>query len=317
MPGLDQLWSAVDDLIARSTLDGILVHGLGPLAAGRLRRLDSQVPDALLRQERVAALSPATALPLLERVRSSCEGPLVLFKGPELARLYPAAARPFGDLDLLAPDAPAVQQALITAGFVVEGSEVPASHHHLQPLRWPPAQLHVEVHSQVNWPRSLDAPSVAEILAASVPSSVGIEGIAAPSAAHHALILAVHGWQHRPLRVLRDLIDVAVAASEADPQELDRLAATWHVERIWRSTRDAARALFFEGPLTPSLRTWARSLAQARERTPAEIDLEALVSSWWQMTARETLVYDARLVGRRVARRLRRGPPETDALSQS
>jgi hypothetical protein len=173
----------------------------------------------------------------------------------------------------------------------------------------------VEVHSQVNWPGSLDAPGVPEILAASVPSSLGIEGIAAPSAAHHALILAVHGWQRRPLRVLRDLIDVA--ASEADPQELDRLAATWHVERIWRTTRDAAPALFFDGPLTPSLRTWARSLAQARERTPSEIDLEALVSSWWTMTARETLVHDARLVRRRVGRRLRRRPPEADPLSAS
>lgn len=32
------------------------------------------------------------APPLLERIRAACDGPLVLVKGPEIARLYPGGA---------------------------------------------------------------------------------------------------------------------------------------------------------------------------------------------------------------------------------
>ena len=49
---------------------------------------------------RIAAIANASAPLLLERIRAICEGPLLLFKGPEVARLYPGSARGFGDLDL-------------------------------------------------------------------------------------------------------------------------------------------------------------------------------------------------------------------------
>ena len=59
---------------------------------------------------------------LLERIRTATEGPLLLVKGPEVARLYPdPALRCFRDLDILVPDAPATQRQLLAAGFQETG----------------------------------------------------------------------------------------------------------------------------------------------------------------------------------------------------
>src|SRR6187200_2427276 len=46
------LWSAVDGILARATVPGVLAHRLGPLAAARMRRSCLPVPDELLAEER-------------------------------------------------------------------------------------------------------------------------------------------------------------------------------------------------------------------------------------------------------------------------
>jgi Uncharacterised nucleotidyltransferase len=295
-----ELWRAVARLIDRASLEGILAHRLEPLAAARLRELGRPVPEELVGPERASALGAALAIPLLRRIRAACDGPLVLFKGPELRRLYPPDGRPFGDLDVLAPDPRRVQEALRRAGFRELDGELPPGHHHLRPLVWEDVRVLVEVHPHVNWPAGLERLPTGEILAAAVPSSTGVDGLLAPSPLHHTLILAVHGWQHRPLRVLRDLIDVAATAAEADAPEVERAAEALGAGRLWRTTRGAAGALFYGGPSTPALRTWARSLPRLRARSARGIDLEALVSSFWLMPARQALARDARLVARRL-----------------
>jgi len=112
------LWTAVDSLLEGATLEGILAHKLGPLAANRLRRLGAPVPRPLVLEERAAAVSMLSAVPLLERIRELHDGRLLLLKGPDVARLYPGTARRFGDLDLLFDDAADVHETLVANGFV-------------------------------------------------------------------------------------------------------------------------------------------------------------------------------------------------------
>lgn len=289
------LWRAVDELVDDATVAGILAHKLGPLAAGRWRALGRDVPKALADEERAASFALLSASGLLRRIREVGDGPLILLKGPELALRYPPAGRRFGDIDLLAPDAHALHQALQQHGF----EEVPepdfdhSEHHHLVPLRWPVVPLLVEIHEFPNWPPRLKAPPLAEILEAAGPSATGVDGVSAPHPLHHALILAAHAWRHEPLQTLRDLLDVAAMSVDQDSRELERTADAWNVGRIWRSTKGANDRLFSHGPRTPALRVWGRHLESVRERSGSEVHLQRVLSPWWglppRLAALETL----------------------------
>src|SRR5581483_5977639 len=87
------LWRAVDGLLARADVDGVLAHRVAPLAAYRLRQLGEPVPAALQPYEQLARMATLTAIPLLRRLRDLADGPLVLVKGAEVASLYPGRAR--------------------------------------------------------------------------------------------------------------------------------------------------------------------------------------------------------------------------------
>jgi hypothetical protein len=277
-----ELWEAVNLLIDRATVDGILAHKLGPLAAIRWRELGRPLPAPLADEARRASLAMLGAVPLLQRIRDLCEGPLVLLKGPELASLYPPKGRRFGDVDVLTPKAEAVHHALTQDAFVVDASDFDHDeHHHLPPLRWPVIPLNVEVHSMPNWPPRMQPPPLAEILEASVPSALEIEGLSAPLPLHHALILSAHAWRHEPLETLRDLVDIAAVSAGQSVQELDHAARTWGIGRIWRTTQRAIDALFFSGPPTVPLRLWAQHLQAARDRTVLENHLQRLLHPFW------------------------------------
>lgn len=277
------LWSSVEALIDNASIDGILIHKLGPLAAGFRRAAGEPVPEVFAAEERIASLAAMIADPVLRRIREVGDGPMVLLKGPEVAALYPPNGRRFGDIDVLTPDAPGLHRALREHGFVeMETPFDHHEHHHLVPLRWPAVPLYVEVHSAPNWPQDLSPPSVAEILDAAVPSVVGIEGFSAPSKAHHALLFAAHSWAHEPLKTLRDLIDIAVLAAEEDPVDLGSVATSWGIGRIWRTTRGAIDALFFDGPRGSAVQLWARHLPHVRERTVFETHLQAALHPFWE-----------------------------------
>src|SRR3954451_15920708 len=189
------LWSAVGALIDSAPNDGVLAHKLAPLAAGRRRRAGEPVPEAFAAEERAASFAALSATALLQRIRELGDGPILLLKGPEVAALYPQNGRRFGDIDVLTPDALGLHRSLRDHGFVeVETPFDHREHHHLPPLRWPVIPLYVEVHAAPNWPQAIDAPAIAEILEAAVPSVVDVGGLSAPSRLHHALLLAAHSW---------------------------------------------------------------------------------------------------------------------------
>lgn len=298
------LWATVDRLLEGATLEGMLAHKLGPLAANRLRRLGQPVPRPLVLEERAAAVSMLTAAPLLERIRELHDGTLLLVKGPDVARLYPGSARRFGDLDLLFERADEVHARLAANGFVeVEDPdfEFTPDHHHLQPLRWPALPLLVEVHKSPNWPDSVSRPpSVAEIHEASVPSVLGLEDVRTPSSVHQTLILAVHAWSHVPLHTLRDLIDVAAVAAPLDERELELAARRWGIGRIWRSTREAIDGLFYGGRETAPLRTWARHLERVRKQSVLESHVARLLHPYWEAPAHRATLSLARALGHAV-----------------
>jgi hypothetical protein len=274
--------SALETLLADASVAGLLAHKLGPLAAWRLRGLGQPVPPLLEVEERRARSALMTAVPLLGRIRSCCEGTLLLLKGAEVAVLYPDRARSFVDIDLLASDPQAVYDALRANGFVeVDDPPLPVEHHHLPALQWPPLWLRVEIHLRPMWPDGIAPPPLEEIVEAAVPSRLGFPGISAPRPAHHALILAAHDWVHEPLHTLRDLLDIALVARLATDEELERTARAWRIERIWHTTQGAADALFAGGTETAALRLWGRHLRAVRERTVLDSHLQRWLHGFW------------------------------------
>jgi hypothetical protein len=267
------MWERIDDLTARAPgIRALRLHRLELLEARRRRAAGADVGPELRSDEATAAVAELATPVLLERIRASWDGPLVLIKGPEVALDYPGPRlRRFGDLDLVAADAPAAQAALIAAGFQEVGD--PAIYtgiHHLRPLWWPGLPLTVELHERPKWPDGATGPGPEEMLAASVPTRLGVAGIDTLAPAHHAVVLAAHAWAHEPLGRLGHLVDVATTLERADASEVRRLAARWGCSRLWRTTECAAARLLDGGRPSLALAVWARHLPAARERTVLE-----------------------------------------------
>jgi hypothetical protein len=288
---LARLWESVDSLLAQATLPGTLAHALGPLAAQRLRRLGEPVPPPLALEARAAMFCMLTVIPLLERVRSSCDGDIVLMKGPEIARLYPKYGRRFTDIDILVEDGAAVRMGLLRGGFdeIVKPGYSADWHELEQAFTFGSMELEVDVHKTAHWPWGLRRPPSLprEVLEAAVPSMLGVAGISTPAPHHHALLLATHSWAHKPLRTLQDLIDVAAVAAHADERDLRRTAAAWEIGRLWQTTRQTIEAMFYDGRTTIPLRTWARHLGHVRERTAVEGAVTNLAQGYWGMTLQQ------------------------------
>jgi hypothetical protein len=269
---------------------GLVAHGLGPLMAQWFERMGLPLPVVAHEELRTATLAQLLAPPLVRRIRDTVDGPLLLFKGPEVAALYPRGGRRFSDVDLLSPHGRAVQDALVGSGFVEvdhESYSLTNDHHHFHPIRFPPFGLNVEIHSQPNWP-SLVAkpPPVDEILEASVPASIGVDGISAPMRAHHALLLASHSWRHAPLERLRDLLDIALLVDGLPEAELTQIASRWGIGRLWGATAASVDALFHGGREPLPFRLWAAHLRTARQPTVFENHLQRWLPPYWEAPPR-------------------------------
>jgi hypothetical protein len=292
------VWDTVDRLIdAAPDVAALRAHKLQLLAARRWREQGATVPDEVAADERRAVMVALVAPALLARAASAAGAPVVLLKGPEAAARYPdPRLRGYIDLDLLVADVAEARRRLLAAGFE-EGEDPPwasrtrneradpfANKHHARPVYWPGIPVKIELHHWPNWPRWLTPPSARELLSAAVPSAVGVDGVLTLPPAHHALLLAAHAWVDEPLARIRDLLDVAVMAEGVERGELDALAARWGMRRLWRTTIGVADALF-DGKARRTLaqRTWARNLAEARERTVFETHLESWVSAFWSV----------------------------------
>jgi hypothetical protein len=272
------LWEGVGRVVGRApTTADLRANGVEAL---RALGIDGGRPHA--RDGAYENITAALTVPLLlRRIRDACEGRLMLFKGPEVAARYPhPSLRPFGDLDLLAEDAEAVQHNLIAAGFVPVGDErLYQDIHHLHPLHLDGFPFVVEVHARPKWPAECEPPPTSELLSSSVPSATRVEGLLAPAPAQHVLLLAAHAWAHDPLGRLGSLVDIAALRPEAARDEVEALARRWRIDRLWEVTAASVDALFFGGPTPWPLHTWARHLPRARERTVLETHVAAWLSA--------------------------------------
>jgi len=294
--GSPAVWERLDALLDRAPGEAALrAHGVHLLGAQRRRELGRPVSDELEADGWTAAILTLVAPFVLERVREACDGPLVLMKGPEVAARYAdPALRGFRDVDLLVPDAPAVQRQLVSAGFQPVGvPEKYAAIHHLRPLAYPGLPLLVEIHDRPKWPARLRLPAKSELLASAVPASVGVEGVDTLEPARHALVLAAHACAHGPLTKLVHALDIALLAGETPADELRALASWWGMERLWRTSSSIADALFADARTPVALRVWGRCLPAVRERTVFEAHLEDWLAPFWVYprgtAARETL----------------------------
>ena len=282
------MWDRVDILLERAPhAEALRLHRVELLEVARRRAAGLEL-GPLAADHAQAVANELAAVPLLARVREVYEGPLVLFKGAEVALDYPAArTRRFCDLDLLTDDAESAQAALIAAGFEeVDDPEVYRDIHHLRPLWWPGLPLVVELHTRVKWPDGIPGPSTAELLEAAVPSRLGVAGVDTLPPAQHTLVLAAHAWGHQPLGRLGNLIDVAVTLDRSDPDEVDALARRWGCSRMWRTTRAAVRHVLEGEGRSAGVAVWARHLTGVRERTVLEWHVKDLLAPVWGLPPR-------------------------------
>jgi hypothetical protein len=280
--GLAQLWGGIDRILERNRDPaGLLIHGLGPIAAWRLWERGEAVPDALARQARNAAFVSMAAPSLLRTVREILDGPVILLKGAEVATYYPTPIlRPYGDIDLLVPDLDDAEQRLRRAGFQAIGPEdhlIPG-HHHDRPLRLPGTSLPIELHRDPGWLSWATPPSPSELFARAVPSRTDVDGILALPALDHLMLLASHSWRHGPFHTYLQLVDIAILASEVDAETALKTARSWGLEEVWCSTLAAIDVLIhgnqdFDRRIH---RLWSRHLAALRERNL----LEHYLSQW-------------------------------------
>lgn len=313
MTGLrgDDLWEAVGRLLDTAPLiSDLQEHRLELLGARRLRELGRPVPAPLLEAERDAAVVLMTAPMVLERVRGALEGSIVLFKGLEVAALYPEPGlRTMRDLDLLVPDAPGAQRRLIDVGFVEVGPpEIYENIHHLRPLAWPGLPVIVELHHSPKWVEWGTPPSLDELLANARAAATGVPGVLSLSASHHALVVAAHSWSNTPLGRMRDLLDAHLLAAEAAPGELMATARRWGLDHMWRTTSAVTAAV-----LDPTMRrplvlaSWGRNLRPLRGRTVVEHHLERWTSPFSALPPRPA----SAAVAGAIARDLRPEPGES------
>jgi hypothetical protein len=257
---IPQLWGSVETLVAQApSIAALRHHGLDVLAARQHRTEGREVDPRLRDAERVATLRYVSVPRLLGLIRSAVDVPLILMKGPEVAGSYPhPECRPFGDLDILTPDADATFLALRRAGFSEIGI-CDADHH---------------------------APPTGELLELTRPSRTGAAGIAGFRPAAHAVLLAVHAWAHGPLERIGQLVDVAAVLTECDHADADEIARRWGYERLWLTTVAAIDGLFGRAAPPVSTRTWARHLLSSREPRVVERSVARLVAPAWALPPR-------------------------------
>jgi putative nucleotidyltransferase-like protein len=274
------VWERVGELADRAPqISDLRHHKLQLVAAARMRERGETVPSELVAEQRVAAAIALAVPVLLRRVRAVCDGPLVLMKGAEAAARWPEPRlRPAKDIDLLVEDADTVQAALLSAGFVeVEDPTLYDELHHHCPLVLPGFPLTVEVHRQPHWCDGTP-PAIGRIVAAAQPCALGVDGILAPRADHHAVLLGAHAWAHGPLDRIGPLADVAAMRHESGHEAAAAVADDWGLSNAWRATSRAIDELLAGEPTPHRTRVWKRHLADARERTVFEEHVTRIVA---------------------------------------
>jgi hypothetical protein len=295
------LWTSLDRIIAAAPDAAALrTHGLGPIAAWRMRQRGESVPADIERLALGAAYASVTSAPLLERIVEILQEPVLVLKGPEVARLYPERnLRTYGDLDLLVSDLPAAERRLIDAGFaeLMPGRKI-EGHHHDSPLGLTGMALMIELHRDPGWLSWLTPPANVELLRAAVPSATRVAGALALPLEQQALFLASHAWRHGPYTSLIHLIDIELARQQTDSRTIAELAQRWGIERVWTHLCAMIDWFIYErgSPPGPVHVWWARHLEEKRERSL----LEFYLASWGRGLAAPTVAEQVGTVARDV-----------------
>jgi Uncharacterised nucleotidyltransferase len=270
------IWPALDRVLADPRSEnGLYQHGIGPIAAWRLRVRGEPVSDRLESLASGAAYAAVTAEPLLRSVRDAVDGPIIVLKGPETAALYPLPwLRPYSDLDLLVEDPATAERRLIEAGYTAQGpsNRIIPGHHHDLALRQPGSALAVELHRNPGWLSWMTPPSNEELFGQAVPSAAGVHGVSALPLTEHALLLAAHSWRHGPYHSMLHLVDIALIRDRVESAELNTSATAWGALGVWESTVAMIDWFFFGQGDPPRLRDrlWSRHLRDCRDRTLVE-----------------------------------------------
>jgi hypothetical protein len=286
---MTDLWTNLDRIIDAAPDAGALrTHGLGPIAAWRMRSHGEAVPPEIDRLAHGAAYAAVTAAPLLQKVIDILQEPVLVLKGPEVARLYPERTlRTYGDLDLLVADLPIAERKLLDAGFAelmpnrkIEG------HHHDSPLGLGNLALMIELHRDPGWLRWLTPPSNAELFKVAIPSDTGVDGGYALPPEPMALFLASHAWRHNPYNSIVHLIDIELIRQQTEPAAVMALARQWGMDRVWTHLCAMIDWYNYQDDQTPGAvhRWWARHLHDAREQSL----LEYYLASWGRGLAAPT-----------------------------
>lgn len=285
-PTAQEVWDGIERLVGRTDdLGRLRSHAIELIATQRSLRLGREVPAELLTRGRRLAFFELGVPALLDRVREVYDETLVLFKGPELATYYPPTSRPFSDVDLLTAEPQHAHSTLRRAGFIEVGDpELYIDIHHLRPLAWPNLPVKLEIHRRPKWPDHLLPPQSSDLFRFTEPARCDARFLTFTPEAH-VLIVAAHGWAHEPLRILRDIIDIAVLLPHCDLGELELLARAWGLERLWRTTHRTVQATLFNEPRPLSNIVWARHLKTLRERTVLEAHLEQWLSAFSALDA--------------------------------
>lgn len=281
----EALWEGMDRLVDRTGPAGLEAHRIQAWAADRRRRRGLPLDAELAAAEGRATNADRLSVMLLSIVRDAIDGPLVVLKGPELAALYPRPwMRPAVDLDVLVPEVEDVHARLIAAGFQPFGSRTEyEGHRHERPLWLPDLPLGLELHREPGWPDWISPPSPGSLFDAAVPSRSGTAGVSALPGDLHALVVALHSWQHAPLRDARDLLDLALVVADAGRGPCLARARAAGAERALLTNLAAADALLLGGRRTAPMATWARHLDPLRPRSTGSWFLAQALSPFWAM----------------------------------
>ena len=269
---VEAIWPAVDRWIERTSAESLSVatyHGLDLVWGTRQAELGAVLPAEIRADWAANSTFDALVCLTLRRVRERVEGPLVLFKGPEVGALYRSPGCRFAaDVDIICPEANQVWATLTSEGFQVVGDHRP-THFHLPPLVDPATGIAVELHHDPGWVAVLRPPTVTELIEQAEPSSTEVPGVLALGPAHHAAAVASHilraGCLARAAEAL-DLLLCLAAAGDGFADDTER----WGMVDLHCRLTTAAQWIFDLGPRPSAL--WAHLCRHARAATIPRVE---------------------------------------------
>jgi hypothetical protein len=285
---MSELWSRINQFtdfsISRSSVETLIYHGIGLLAAERLHVTGQPVPPLLQSERETATMVHLAGRALMQRIRDTIDGPMLLIKGPEIAAAYPHPnLRSYGDLDILVADSGKAKSALLARGFE-EVNDYQFAHTQ-RPLRWPGCPVLIELHHMLPWLTWMNTPPIDVYFERATPSGTATDGVTTLPKVDHTLLIAAHSWRHSPLRRVGDLIDIAVMAEDLESSELAARAGQLNMAGVWSTTTRATEAVLAQdSSLSFPLRTWARHLLPPGERSVMQIHTAVWLGALWAPT---------------------------------